>query len=118
MLDQQEGGEAAAKQRRALEDWLRAKGRPVPAKVRRQTRQDPWIDEDLLPVWVAFWQLVGSRTVGMAAGSIPWSELSRWCQDHEIEGAERRRWCRLLSAMDVAWLGHMSKRGKRDHAGA
>ncbi|MFY9342224.1 MAG: hypothetical protein WAT39_07035 [Planctomycetota bacterium] len=118
MLDQQEGGETEARQRRALADWLRANGRKVPAKVQDQTRAEPAIDADLMPVWSAFWQLVGSRQVGMAAGAIPWSELSRWCEDHEIGGEDRRRWCRLLSAMDLAWLSRVNRRAKRDDTGA
>lgn len=75
--------------------------------------EPPDIDRDLIPIWTCWHQLNGSRAVGMAASGIPWSEVSAWCVDHGVIGDAKRRWCRLVLAMDavaLAWW-HRPKGG-------
>ncbi len=52
----------------------------------------------------------------MAAGGLPWVDMSRWCEDHGIDGADRLRWCRLFRALDGAFLAQALPRLKNDNA--
>ena len=84
--------------------WLANKG-----KASRDLDEPEPIFDDLYPIWHAWHDLNTSRPI--AGGMVPmplalsWSELSRYCEDHGIAGESRRRWIRLLRAMDVAYLG-------------
>lgn len=60
--------------------------------------------DDLLPVWNAWHDLSVSRPAGLSAGGVPWLEMSRYCEDHGIEGPVRLRWIRLMRAMDLVFL--------------
>jgi hypothetical protein len=76
--------------------------------------EKPDLHPDLWPVWRGWHDLNAGRPVGMAAGGLPWSEMSQWCEDHGIGGADRLRWCRLFRAMDSAFLAHINKPKERD----
>jgi hypothetical protein len=103
-----------------LREWLRRKGRKIPDELREEPTQPPTLDADLVPVWEAWAVLMDGRNVSDGEG-LSWLELSRWCEDHGIEGASRRRWCRLLKAMDRAYVAHISEvhsgRGSRTGSG-
>ena len=73
----------------------------MPAHV--ETPVGPEVDADLMPVWNAWHLLMGGRDVSSGEG-LSWRECSRFCEDHGIEGDARRRWCRLLLAMDRVFV--------------
>lgn len=66
--------------------------------------------DDLLRVWVAWWEIGAGRSVGMAMGGLTWTDMSRWCEDNGISGEERLRWCRLFRAMDGVAMTHWNKK--------
>ena len=80
------------------------------APLKRSMDEPDEVFEDLQQLWAAWWTLNSGRQIGMAASGLSWLDLSRWCEDHGIEGEERLRWCRLLRAMDDAALTHWSRK--------
>lgn len=92
------------------------KRRKREADLRQRQGRAPLIDEDHEPelfddlqgIWCAWQQLLGDR--GGMGESIPWSAMSRWCEDNGIHGAERLRWCRLIRATDLSSLAEQAKR--------
>jgi hypothetical protein len=88
---------------------LRRKGRKIPDELREEPTQPPTLDADLVPVWEAWAVLMDGRNVSDGEG-LSW-----------LEGASRRRWCRLLKAMDRAYVAHISEvhngRGSRTGSG-
>lgn len=91
----------------SLVAWLRRKGKAVPEQLTNES-EEPRIDADLLPVWRAWHELMDGRAVGDGEG-LSWADLSRWCEDYEVHGEERRRFCRLLKAMDRAYVRHINE---------
>jgi hypothetical protein len=71
--------------------------------LQKDEEPEPQLDADLVPVYLGWTQLMDGRSVSHGEG-LSWRELSRWCEDHELHGEERRRWCRLLKAMDRAYV--------------
>jgi hypothetical protein len=68
------------------------------------SRVDPF--EHLLFEWEAFGALSTDRPVGFDRGAIPWSSIDRFAQRYAIEGDEFDRFCRLIRAMDSAYLAY------------
>ena len=93
-----------------MAQWLAKKGRKLDDEDLEEP--DP-IYPDLIPLWHAWHELSLSRPVGMALGALPWSELSRFCEDHGVEGALRLRWIRLLRAMDSTYMRWQAEDRKR-----
>lgn len=76
----------------------------------KQSMDEPdEVFEDLRAVWDAWWDINPGRASGPSASGLTWSEMSRWCEDHGIDGEERPRWIGLLRSMDVAALMHWNK---------
>lgn len=88
-----------------MAQWLAQKGKAPQTQVAEPDDLYP----DLIPVWNAWHELHTSRPIGMTAGGVPWSEQSRWCEDNGVHGERRRRWVRLLRAMDCAYLRHTAE---------
>lgn len=88
-------------------EWGKRNGKPPP----KAWADKPRLFEDLRPIWNAWHELAHGRQIGMAASGIPWSEMSRYCEDHGVHREQRLRWCRLIQAMDTAWLGEIHKKG-------
>lgn len=93
-----------------LAEWRKKRGIPQPLALDEKPAD---IFPDLIPIWNAWHELSTSRPVGMAASGVPWSEQSRYCEDHGIDGPARLRWIRLLRAMDLVYLTHSNKRKPR-----
>jgi hypothetical protein len=72
-------------------------------------RKEPQLDADLHGVYGCWSQLMDGRQVGNGE-ALSWSEVSRWCEDHGIEGEARRRWCRLVKGLDRAYVAHVNTR--------
>ena len=69
------------------------------------TRTDPI--SHLLLEWEAFGQLSTDRPVGLIRGAIPWSSIDRYAARYRIEGEGFERFCRLIRAMDAAYVSHV-----------
>jgi len=80
------------------------------APLKRSMDEPDDVFEDLRAVWDGWWHLGAGRQVGMAIGGLSWGDMSRWCQDHGIEGQERLRWIRLLQAMDGVAVSHWNRK--------
>jgi hypothetical protein len=83
--------------------WRAKRGIPIP----KALTDRPLLEAHLFPVMRGYQEICTSRSIGMAAGPIPWSELSAWCSDNGIVGANRLRWVRMLRALDMADLKAM-----------
>jgi hypothetical protein len=73
---------------------------------------EPELRADLRWIWNAWSDdLIDCRdTGGMGSvAAIRWSEASRWCEDHAIDGAERLRFVRLVRELDRAYVAHLNK---------
>lgn len=56
-------------------------------------------------IWEAFWELSTERQIGMSAGPIPVSKIRK----HAAEvGLSQFAFKRIATAMDQAYLGHVS----------
>jgi hypothetical protein len=62
-----------------------------------------------MPLWNAWAMLMDGRDVS-SGEALSWLEVSRYCEDHDISGEERRRWCRLLKAMDRVYVQEINAR--------
>lgn len=84
-------------------------GRPIPEKILNA----PTLNLGLDLFYRAFMQLGSCRTLGMEEGPIPWTAICMWCNENEIEGAQRGRMFHNVRAMDNAYMayraGKMSK---------
>jgi hypothetical protein len=69
------------------------------------TRADP--HAYLLLEWEAFDQLSTDRPVGLSRGAIPWSSIDRYAVRHSIKAEDFDRFCRLIRAMDAAYLAYL-----------
>jgi hypothetical protein len=48
-----------------------------------------------------------SRPVALARGAIPWTSIDRYAARHGIEADGYDRFCRLIRAMDAAYLTYL-----------
>ena len=69
------------------------------------TRADP--HPHLLLEWEAFAQLSTDRPVGVTRGAIPWTSIDRYAARHGIEAEDFDRFCRMIRAMDAAYLAYL-----------
>jgi hypothetical protein len=68
-------------------------------------KKQPVLDEHLFPVWEAFLFLSHYRTVGMAEGAIPLSEVWGYLALYAITGETYRQWfVECLRGLDQAYL--------------
>jgi hypothetical protein len=68
------------------------------------------LDDSLVYLWNAFWDLCGSRSVGMGLGAICYESITAYLDEEEIYGAEARDWYRrMINAMDRVYLSHKAE---------
>ena len=78
----------------------------------------PELDEGVVFFWNAFQMLSPSRSVGMAVGGIPFSEILAFCDMAELRGIEERiEFVRVIQSMDAEFLKHKPGGGGKN-AGA
>ena len=97
-------------QRRA--EWHAKRKRNTAVPVIRK----PELFDDLIPTWQAWKALHLTRSVGMRVCGLSWSELSRYAEDHEMHGEERRRFCRIMLAVDEAYLDDLARKQEAKNA--
>jgi hypothetical protein len=68
------------------------------------TRAGP--HQHFLHEWETFAQLSTDRPVGVTHGAIPWTSIGRHTARHGIAGDDFNRLCRLICAMDAAYLAY------------
>lgn len=66
----------------------------------------PTLYPDLAGSWKAFWDLSGSRSVGLAIGPIPFSEIAAYCTFYGITGESANRLIRHVQILDMTFLEH------------
>lgn len=93
-----------------------SKGKTPAAPAEPETPQ-PELFKDLEQLWNDWQTMSVARPSGMSPSGIPWSEWSTYARDHGYHGAERLRFCRLMSALDAAWLAEMFLRRERKRKG-
>jgi hypothetical protein len=79
---------------------LEADGAHVP-----EFDEKPQLYEDLQFDYAAFFELSGSRQIGMQSGPIPISEMKAYCDLFGIDGfAERKLFLRRMQILDRVYL--------------
>ena len=75
----------------------------------------PEMYQDLVPVWDSFWQLHSARGCGYggAPQAITVADVAAMLDIQDVAQAKRAEWCRLICAMDTAWMGLAVEKRKR-----
>lgn len=93
------------KERHAVEERRRA------GKTIRPEHEPPEIPPHLASIWAGFWDLDSCRSVGMAAGRIPYTAMLAWLDEHGVVDPEARLWhVELWQALDAEVLRDVSDR--------
>lgn len=83
-------------------------GQPLPAEI----RDSPKLQQGLELYWNAFVDLNTCRSVGMAAGPIPWDSILKYANEYQFAGFQREALFYHVRAMDVAFLSYNRARDK------
>lgn len=90
--------------KKIIEDYERF-GQEVPKGL-----TPPELNDVEWSLWRAFWDLSTDRQIGMAAGPIMWTSISRYAPS---TGLGMQVFSSIIRAMDDAYLGHKSGEGKK-----
>jgi hypothetical protein len=76
----------------------------LPDRTIQRLDDKPTLRPGLSLYWTAFAELKSTRGIGMDIGSIPWTAVKQWCDEHDIRGDQRADVFHLVDAMDRAFL--------------
>jgi hypothetical protein len=73
----------------------------------------PTLYPDLICFWNAYATLSGSRSIGMAAGMIPFSEIRSYLDEKNICGEEERdEWIHWIQFIDAEFMAEAKSKEK------
>ena len=85
-----------------------AHGLPLPEKIQNAPSLKPGLEL----YYLAFMDLMASRTIGMAAGPIWWSTVQTYCDAKVLSESQTEAMHHHIKAMDTVYLKHISKKTK------
>lgn len=70
---------------------------------------EPVIEDDMIPLWNAFWVIHRNRQTGFGPGAIPLNAITAYCNEFKIRDEyDRQRFMGFIFLMDNAYMKAVS----------
>lgn len=67
-------------------------------------REPTTVQPGLMFYWIAFWDLMSCRSVGMGEGPIPWTAVDAYSRRHSLEGQDFEDLWHIIRRLDAHYM--------------